>query len=206
MDIKKAYNIADLKKRTFDTFPFRHEFLESFGTPERNGVWLIWGHSGHGKTRLALQLAKYLAGFTKVYYNTREEGTRLSFLKALEQVGMEAVGKNFQFQNESYNEMNARISRKRSAKVVFIDSLQYLRINLKQYIELKEAHPDKLFIITSHATNNEPKGAVANSIMYDVDVKIFVKDFIGNIRSRFGGNAPYTIWEEGAKNATLELT
>ncbi len=205
MDIQKAYNINDLKKRQFNTFDFRHQFLDSFGTPERNGVWLIWGHSGNGKTRLALQLAKYLATFTKVYYNTREEGARLSFYHALQDVGMEAVGNNFQFQNETYEQMTARISRKRSAKVVFIDSLQYLRINIKQYIELKQSHPDKLFVITSHATNSEPKGSVANSIMYDADIKVFVKDFVGNIRSRFGGNKPFTIWEEGARNATLEL-
>ncbi len=203
--IEKAYSIKDLQKQRFKTFDFRHEFLESFGKPETNGCWLIWGKSGNGKTRMALQLAKYLAQTTKVYYNTREEGTRLSFLKALEANNMEAVGSNFQFQNEDYDSMVARLSRKRSAKVAFIDSLQYLRINFAKYMNLRQKFPEKLFVFISHAKNDMPKGALADEIMYDADVKVFVKDFVGNIHSRFGGNKPFVIWEQGMRNQSVKL-
>lgn len=205
MGVVKAYSLRDLQKRKFVTFDFRHEFADSFGQPERNGTWLLWGASGNGKTRLALQLAKYMASFSKVYYNTREEGTRLSFLKALEAVGMGAVGSNFQFQNDDYETMCQRIAKKRSAKIIFIDSLQYLGISLKEYSKLKYTHTDKLFIYISHATKNEPKGAVANAIMYDADIKIFVNDFVAQVHSRFGGNKPFTIWEEGMRKAEVKL-
>lgn len=203
--IEKAYNIKDLQKQRFKTFDFRHEFLASFGRPETNGCWLIWGKSGNGKTRMALQLAKYFAQTTKVYYNTLEEGTRLSFLTALEANNMEAVGSNFQFQNEDYEIMVARLERKRSAKIVFIDSLQYLRINFGKYIELRRKFPDKLFVFISHAKNDLPKGALADEIMYDADIKVFVKGFVANIHSRFGGNEPFVIWEQGMRNENIKM-
>ena len=205
MELAKAYSIKDLQKQRFKTFDFKHKFLESFGRPEANGVWLIWGKSGNGKTSMSLQLAKYFAEFTKVYYNTLEEGARLSFLNALEGIQMESVGSRFQFQRENYDTMVARLSRKRSAKIVFIDSLQYLRININKYIALREMFPDKVFVFVSHAKNDQPKGALADEIMYDADVKIFIKDFVGQVHSRFGGNKPYVIWEEGMKNKTAKL-
>ncbi len=117
---------------------------------------------------------------------------------AVERNNMESAGSRFQIQSEPYSKMILRLSKKRAARVVIIDSIQYLRISLKQYQELRQKFPDTLFIFLSHAKKNTPKGAVADEIMYDADVKVFVKDFVADVRSRFGGNAPYIIWEEGA--------
>lgn len=201
--MNKLYNINDLKKRKFKTFPFSGKFAESFGEPETNGCWLIWGLSANGKTRFALQLARYLAGFTKVYYNTLEEGVRLSFQKALLDNDMEGVGNAFQFTSENFELLAKRLEGKRPPRVAFIDSLQYLRLTVAQYIELRERFPKTLFIFISHAKNDQPKGSVAEAIMYDADVKVHVADFMANVQSRFGGNKPYTVWQEGYEQRTF---
>ena len=37
----------------------------------------------------------------------------------------------------------------------------------------------------------------AKAIEFDVDIKVLVKGYQAHSKSRFGGNEPYTIWEEG---------
>jgi len=204
--IKKAKSVADLKKKKFKTFDFKGEWLESFGKPETNGVWLIWGDSGQGKTRFALKLAKQLAGFNKVFYNTLEERGRLSFKRAVLDNNMEALGSRFSYETDNYEQLCARIAKKRGPKIVVIDSLQYFRIKEAQYDKMRTDYAEITFIITSHAKGDLPKGAVAEAIMYDSDVKIFVKDFVATVRSRFGGNKPFTIWDKGMRDRELKLT
>ncbi|MCU7571192.1 hypothetical protein N4241_08765, partial [Riemerella anatipestifer] len=72
--VPPAYSYADIAKRKFNTMKFEGDWLELIGEPEVSGCWIIWGLSGNGKTRFALQLAKYLTKFQKVFYNTLEEG------------------------------------------------------------------------------------------------------------------------------------
>lgn len=204
--VKKAKSITDLYNQNFKTFDFKGVFKDSFGVPETNGCWLLWGESGNGKTDCSLKLAKYFSTFKKVHYNTLEERGRRSFEIACHRNNMEACGSRFSFESEDFETMKARLRKKRSAKIVFIDSLQYLRITERQYKELLSEFKDVLFIFISHAKGSQPKGSVADAIRYDADVKINVKNFVANIQSRFGGNEPFVIWEEGARKAEIKLT
>jgi hypothetical protein len=93
--------------------------------------------------------------------------------------------------------MVARLKRKKSAKIVFIDSIQHSGISYEMWKKLRAMFPKKIFILISHATGNEPRGAAAYDIRYDVDIKCFVKDFVGYPDGRFGGGKPFMIWEDG---------
>ena len=63
---KRAINAKELLGKSFDVLDFDGAWLGLIGKPEVKGSWIIWGQSGNGKTRFALQLAKYLARFGKV--------------------------------------------------------------------------------------------------------------------------------------------
>jgi len=204
--VKKAKSYTDLTKQNFKTFAFTGEFKESFGEPETNGTWLIWGGSFSGKTDFALKLSKYLSNFGKVFYDTLEERGRQSFRLAYERNYMKSCGSKFQYEVDDFETLKARLSMKRSPKIVIIDSLQYLRITTAQYKELQQLFPKVLFIFISHAKGSEPKGATAIDIRYDADVKIEVKDFVAKVESRFGGGKPFVIWEKGMREAQLKLT
>lgn len=204
--IPPAKSISDLLKQNFKTFDFQGDFKDSFGKPERNGAWLVWGGSGDGKTDFSLQMAKYLSNFGKVYYNTLEERGRESFRIACIRNNIESCGSKFQYESEKYEQMMLRLTKKRAPKIVIIDSLQYLRITAKQYDEMRKLLPNTLFIFISHAKGALPKGALADEIRYDADVKIYIKDFVAKIQSRFGGNKPFVIWEAGMREAELKLT
>lgn len=204
--VKKAKSYTDIKKMKFKTFPFEGEWKESFGEPEMNGCWFVYGLSGQGKTNLLMQLAKYLTNFGKVFYNTLEEGPRQSFKTALERNNMQGLGTAFSFESDKFPVLKARLEKKRSPNIIIIDSWQYLGATLADYEKLRAAFPKKLFIINSHASGSKPKGSIAESIMYDADIKIHVRDFAADIISRFGGGKQYIIWEKGYRDNIAKLT
>lgn len=64
-----------------------------YRAPARNGVWIVWGASGNGKSSFVMQLAKYLCSFGKVIYDSLEESTGLSFQMSLKRHKMDEVRK-----------------------------------------------------------------------------------------------------------------
>ena len=181
--------------------PFDGEWERFMGQPEDRGVWLIWGQSYNGKTRLVLMLTKYIAELgEKVAVVSLEEGDGASMRRAFREACMEAVNNRVSLWVEmDVEDIKRELRKQRSPKVVVIDSLQYLGINYKGYKQLKEEFPTKLFILVSHANEkNQPNGSTAEQVKYDAMVKIQVSQFRAKANSRYGGGEVLTIWEEGA--------
>lgn len=207
LKVPPAYSCTDLEKMKFHTLDFQGEWKKLIGEPEVAGSWIVWGLSGNEKTRFCLQLAKYLASFQKVFYNSKEEGLKKSFDNAVKAVGLKGVGERFSFHSEDLYQMMARLYKKRSPNIVIIDSVQFLNLTKEQYELLLSEFPKKLFIFISHAKGHEPKGEVADAIRYNSDVKIEVFKFLAMPRenTRFGGSKPFIIWEEGYRRERLKL-
>ena len=198
----RAVSTEDLLSRKFKIMKLEHEWKDLIGEPERNGVWLIWGNSGNGKTRFCLTLAKYLTKFGRVAYNTLEEGARRSMQKAVQEVNMKelsVIRRPIFLDREPIGELRERLSKHKSPDIIFIDSFQYSGLTRTEYIRLKEDFPDKLFIFVSHAEGKNPLGRTAQFVRYDVDVKIRVEGFRAFSVSRLGATKPFDIWEEGAR-------
>lgn len=205
MPIKRAISVNEILKKKFIEMPFVGEFKNSFGTPERSGVWIIWGNSGNGKTSFAMQVAKYLAGFGKVAYNSLEEGPRKSLQMAVRRNNMQLVSKKFVILSEDIDALVKRLSKKKSPDIVIIDSFQYTGLTKTEYKTLKQAFPKKLFIFISHAEGKNPEGRPAKFVRYDADVKIRIEGYKAFFTSRFGGGEPFTIWHEGASEYWAEI-
>lgn len=192
-------NIEDYKPVELE---FTGKWEASFGRPEVKGSWLVWGNSGHGKTRFTLQLCKYLCQFGKVVYNSLEEGLSKSMQNAIIQVGMKETGRRFIFLDmESLTDLERRLEKRKSPDVVIIDSLQYFRMTQKDYDRFKKKFPNKLFVFISHAKGKEPKGSIAESIRYDAFVKVWIEGYTAFPVSRYvknGESEPFTIWTQGA--------
>lgn len=199
MALKRALSVNDIRKFKPHSLPFEGEWLESIGCPELTGTWIVWGNSANGKTRYSLQLAKYLATFCRVAYNTLEEGLSKSIKDAVLDVGMDDVSGKFRLlDKEAVPELIQRLRKKQSPDVVIIDSLQYTGLTYADYKKLRDEFRNKLFIFVSHADGSEPKGNVAKSIRYDAFVKIRVEGYKAFFQSRFGGGKEYVIWKKGA--------
>ena len=197
---KRALTIRDIRAYKPNTLEFEGRWLAAIGKPELTGSWLIWGCSSNGKTRFALELAKYLSKFVRVAYDSLEEGLSLSMQRAIEDVGMSDCKRNFVLlDKEDIASLVARLKKQRSPQVVIIDSIQYTGMSYTDYKNLRKLFPHKLFVFISHADGNNPNGNVAKSVRYDAFVKIFVSGFTAYPQSRFGGGDNYVIWEQGAK-------
>ncbi len=196
---QRAVSVSQLYKARFKGLDFDGAFFDSFGRPELTGSWLVWGNSGNGKTRFALQLAKYLCQFGRVAYNSLEEGNSMSLQQAVMDVDFSPVSRRMIFlDKEPIEEMIARLKKRKSPDVMIIDSVQYTGLKYADYVELMSMFRRKLFILISHADGKLPEGRVAKSIRYDANVKVWIEGYMAFPMSRYGGGRPFTIWQEGA--------
>ncbi len=205
---RRAVSVRQFFKTKIRTLDFDGNWLSAVGSPEASGVWIIWGNSGNGKTRFALQLAKYLAGMgCRVAYNSLEEGVSESFRLAMLDCNILEVSRRFVLlDKEPIADLISRLSKKKSPDVIIIDSIQYTGLTYNEYKNLKETFRGKMFILISHAEGSHPAGRVARSIRFDANVKIWVDGYTAYPKSRYGGGEPFVIWKEGALNHTLPKT
>lgn len=199
---KRALSVSDMLNYSPEVLPFTGEWREAIGLPELKGAWIVFGDSGNGKTSFALKLGKYFAQIGKrVAYDSIEEGVSLSMREAYIRTGMSDVaGKFILLDKEPIAELRTRLEKRRSPDVIIIDSVQYTGLTTKEYKELVDDFPNKLFIFISHADGLKPKGALAQAIYYDAFVCLLIKGFKALVKkSRYGGNGEITISERLAQ-------
>ncbi|WP_394749514.1 ATP-binding protein [Spongiimicrobium salis] len=201
---RAAISPRKMKAKKIERIPLTGEFKKLLGSPEPRGSWFLYGDSGDGKSTFLMQLAKELSKWYKVDYNSMEEKDRGSMTDLLDEYRMYECRKGSFMLLPRYKreDLYERLHRPRSAKVIIIDSLQYFDLNRSQYEQLEEDFPDKLFIWNSHADGKRPKGAVADFIRYNSDIKMFAKGFKVTSKSRMSRGRvtdDYIVWEEGAR-------
>ena len=197
---RRALSLQNLIDYKFKPMGFTGRWLAAMGDPEPYGSWIIWGDSGNGKTRFAVQLVKYLMSLdgVRIAYNGLEEGVSETYRRAILETGlqMEKQGR-FQFwDGYDLDEIKDALKRKRSPNIVVIDSIQFLSITYEQYKELVRMFPKKLFIWISHERGKEPKGSTAQGVMYHSHIKIRVRNYYATIVSRYKGKEVFDIWPE----------
>lgn len=198
----RAYSVSNILTKRFHPLGFRGPFEESLGRPDKAFSAIIWGASGNGKTEFAIQLAKYLTNFGRVAYNSLEQGLSATMQDAIERNYMaECEGKFVLLDREPFPDLLERMKKPKSPNFLFVDSVQYTQITKAQYYQLKELMQakGKGIVWVSQARGKEPKGALADDIRFDVDLKLWIQGFRMFPEGRLnGGGEPYTIWEERA--------
>lgn len=204
--LPQAISNRNVAMARFRTVPFEGPWKACIGCPELHGSWIIWGGSASGKTTFALMLAKYLSQWTKVAYNSLEQGLSLSLQKAWMRVGMEEAGNNVMLlDKEPIDKLRYRLDRRKSPGVVIIDSLTAMPgFKKKDYVDLMRLYPHKLFIFLAHEKRGLADPAIAETVRRLSDVKLHVDTYKAFPASRYEdkaageGGEPFVIWEEGA--------
>lgn len=198
---RNAKGVREVLSMKFETFPFEGAWFDAFGTPERRGVWMIWGNTGNGKTSFVMQLCKELCKYGRVAYNSLEEGACLTMQNTLRRFNMQEVNRRFLLLNaEPIDLLSLRLKRQKSPDFIVIDSFQYTQMTYAQYIKFKEQHRNKLLIFISHASGTNPDGRSAKKVAFDAALKIYVEGYRAMSKGRFIGPVGYyDIWPEKAK-------
>ncbi len=198
--IRRAYSVSNVLNKKFHPLEFAGEWESSLGRPDKAFSAIIWGGSSNGKTEFALQFAKYLTNFGRVAYNSLEQGLSATMQEAVQRNYMDECENRFiLLDREPFPELIARMKRHKSPNFLFVDSVQYTQITKRQYYELKELmqSKNKGIIWVSQARGKEPKGALADDIRFDVDLKLWVQGFRMFPEGRLsGGGELFDIWPE----------
>lgn len=199
--MKRALSVNDVINKKRYPLEFSGEWLEAFGTPEKRGVWFVWGESGNGKTSFVMQLCKELSKFGRVIYNSLEEGASMPVQTAIVRAGLPEVKRRFGLlEGESMWDLEERMQKRKSPEFYVIDSIQYTGLTFEDYRRFKEANPKKLIIFISQAKGKKPDGRVATRVMYDASMKIYIEGYRAISKGRsIGRKGFYTIWKEGAE-------
>lgn len=207
--INRAYSVSNVLSKKFHPLDFTGEWETTLGKPDKAFSAIIYGNTTNGKTEAAIKFAKYLTNFGKVAYNSLEQGLSATMQKSLIRNHMDTVGNSFMLlDREPFEEMIVRMNKPKSPDFLFIDSVQYTRINKTQYYLLKELmlKKGKGIIWVSQAKGSLPKGALADDIMFDVDLKLWVEGFKLFPDGRLnGGGEPFVIWAQKAAKYWKEI-
>lgn len=207
--INRAYSVSNVLSKKFNELEFSGEWYETLGKPDKAFSAIIFGNTTNGKTEAAIKFAKYLTNFGKVAYDSLEQGLSATIQQALIRNHMESCGNSFMLlDREPFDELLIRMSKPKSPDFLFIDSVQYTRITKAQYYQLKELmlKKGKGIIWISQAKGKLPKGALADDIMFDVDLKLWVEGFKLFPDGRLnGGGEPFVIWAQKAAKYWKEI-
>ena len=182
------------------SFPFTGAWEASLGRPAKSGTWLVWGHSGNGKSSFVMQLGRKLCGWGPVLYVSYEEGVKMEFQRRLKYLHMSEVKSRFTVvTDDTLEELTERLSRPRSARFVIIDSFQYSGWTYEQAKGLVDQFPRKGFVFVSQEYKGQPLGKAAIRLRYMADMKVRVAGYKAYCQGRATGDpgSYYTVWEEG---------
>lgn len=198
----KVIGVKQLLGKKYKLIPdLPPEWAESFGQVEESFVAIIWGASGQGKSNFVYQFLRVLSDKYPTLYVALEEGHSLTTQNLVNRHDLTTLSGKIKWANHetTLESLIEHLKRKKSARIIVIDSLQYFHITYTDYKNLRQLFPKKTFIFISHAKGKAPDGKTADKIRYDSPIKVRVEGYMAFVVSRFGGNKNYVIWEEGAK-------
>lgn len=201
--MSQAISVDNLLKKKYIKLNFTGAWADAFARPVQGGSWFIYGGSSNGKSSFVQQLSRYLAELgLNVEYVALEEGTEDTMKEAAEKANWKSVSRRIKVREPlEFDDFAEIVAKPKSADVFIIDSIQYFgeEIRFKQYLNLRQSYPKKLFIYISHINGRQPDGKAAIKVMRDSSLKIWVEGFRAISKGRYIGPVGYyTIWEERA--------
>lgn len=185
----RAITLNNLRDKTFKTFDFKGIWADTFGQPEKNGAWLIYGAEKNGKTWFALKLAEYLSQFDKTLYISAEEGTSKAFVDTVNRAQLEATRNLNFYEYIEIEKLTLKLKKQRSPKIVVFDNITVYNDELKggALARLLREHKNKLFIFLAHEERNEPYTAAAKMCRKLAKIIIRVKGLACFVSGRCPG-------------------
>lgn len=187
---KRTLTVKNIYDKKHETFKLSGVWKDVFGTPEKKGTWLIWGSEKNGKTWFALLLANYLSKQSRTLYISAEEGFEKAFVESCQRAKIEVDNKNLRFlEYISIKELDARLDKRRSANIIFIDNITIYADELKNGVfrDLVKKFKKKLFVFIAHEDRGEPYTATAKLAKRLAKVIVYVKGLACMVSGRVPG-------------------
>ena len=186
--MKRPVSVKTLLEKKQDVFEFDGLYRQVFGSPEKNGIWLIYGREKNGKTWFALKVAEYLSRFAKVLYISAEEGAGPNFQNACKRAKLDHANNQMQFvEYISIKDLQKLLKRRYAPRVVVIDNASVYGSELKGSDVVKLMRNERvLYILLAHERKKEPDGATA--VMARKMAKVIMR--VEGLTAQVSGRAP----------------
>jgi len=188
---------GDLAQMDYDQFAFDGEWFDLFGYPAKPFHCMVFGRPKQGKSIFSFQFANYLQEFGSVLYIASEEGFGGTLQKKIKDFGLD--------DSELVKFSNAKgIDQMRKAipgnDFVFIDSVNYARLEVEDVERLKAEFPTVSFITIQQATKG---GQFRGSQEYahNCDMIVEVVAGVAHQQGRFQAASEYQIFKEPEEKA-----
>jgi predicted ATP-dependent serine protease len=193
----KNIGIMAMLQKQYHSTDLPEEWEAALGQISDPFRWLVFGLPKNGKTTFLLKFCQAMSLRNKVYYNSSEEGDSKTLQQAIIRAGFTEAnsGKFILGDRDTFSEMIEKL-RKNKAKIVVIDSRDYLKLTTDQYKKLTTMFPKKSFIIVCWEQSGKPLGKYAKDIEFMVDMVTHVSDHIATTNGRFGAELKYDVWKE----------
>ena len=193
----------------FERLAVPEKFKGILGNMSKVFMIIFYGKSGHGKTEMCIQLAKMLAGIDRVQWESYEQGHSADLQDAIARndlkglpIGWSDPYKDIREGVTLFEDLVARMSRPKSAKYWFIDSIDATKFTEADVLELRRLFGKKKGIVfISHVNGKVPFTHAGKKIEYYGHAGFFVNNYIAQAinKNRFGGFDPYVIYEKRAR-------
>jgi hypothetical protein len=186
----RALSVSNIYEKKFKTYPFTSHWQKAMDNPETNGCWLVYGAEKNGKTWFSIKLAEYLSTFERVLYVSAEEGLGRGFVDACKRARVEVTSRRLNFlEYLPLEELDEKLSSKKSAKIVFLDNCTIYADELKGGVlrQLLLKHSDKLFVLVAHEEKGEPYTAAAKMAKKLAKIICRVEGLTAHISGRCSG-------------------
>lgn len=150
-EISGIMSSKELMNYSYDCYTFQGKWHELIGDPGKKFHMMVFGRPKQGKSIFCVQFANYFStNFGPVLYVAAEEGFSVTLQKKIREFGM--ANPNMDFANyRTYEQIKAALQAKKY-KLVFIDSVNFIKITPEQIEELKAENPGTAFVTVQQAT------------------------------------------------------
>jgi len=150
-EISGIMNSQELMNYSYDCYTFQGKWHDLIGDPGKRFHMMVFGRTKQGKSIFCVQFANYFSqNFGRVLYVAAEEGFSVTLQKKIREFGM--ANNNMDFANyRNYEQIRAALQAK-PYKLVFIDSVNFIKITPEQIEELKAENPQTAFVTVQQAT------------------------------------------------------
>ena len=186
-----------LAKMDYDVYDFDGEFFDLVGKPARPFHCMVFGRPKQGKSIFSFQFARYLSQFGKVLYIASEEGFGGTLQKKIKDFGLQ--------DNQFVNFSNAKGMQEMRKIIpghdfVFIDSVNYSRLEVEDVEQLKREFPKTSFITIQQATKSG-KFRGSQEYAHNCDIIIEVISGVAHQTGRFQAASEYEIFKQPEESA-----
>lgn len=182
----------DLKDYKYDLWPFDGKYGALVGQPSKKFHMMVFGRPKAGKSYFCNGFAQYLTRFGKVLYIAAEEGFSATLQKKLRDMGGD--NNNLDFANFRTYDQVAQALRSHDYDFIFIDSVNYMKMEPEEIEELKTIKPFGLITVQQATKSGQFRGS--QTFAHNCDIICEVIDGVVYHTGRFNDHTEMPVFDK----------